>query len=587
MAQQSQTRSTRLVCPDERGAIMVIAVFMAVFLVGILYYAIGIGRAVLLREHLQDSADASALSGAIMHARGMNFIVLVNLVMAALLAVLVTIKALEGLAILGIVVASALAWITGGSSLAAVPPLKALQQSMNSSYDAVKPPIFEALQVLHDTADTVRDIVPGATEEVALAESGAHGVPSAHGYFWPPRSDLPVQDDGFDTLCGKAGIDATHLVLTPLHKATGFDLGLDKPAADFTTALSSWFCGDSSDPPPAAKQEHVKTTFPQTQKDQACKDDTTPASPGDPNATTPACDASRAEAAAGAPDGATGACPASGDCGANGAYELLAATALDQCDPEGNPRPTKYMYQERKVKVSYQWTRAGWKRLEPQYLSSSLESVDRPPCGPKQVQPSVAVGYNRNVHPHGDVHEVVPVCTGEVPPAAPSRAPSFGTTVDVSFVDVVHILGCIKYLDESAQVTGISSAKDDGGNAKAPKMILPDATLGDANFQIRTLVTAAPPPDDSERILRVSLWNAGEPTNELAAEAALGELGVAQAEYFYDASDGRGEWMWNMNWRARLTRFRIPHGDGVMDGCTGACGVLVSRFGKYEPLFVH
>jgi hypothetical protein len=67
----------------------------------------------------------------------------------------------------------------------------------------------------------------------------------------------------------------------------------------------------------------------------------------------------------------------------------------------------------------------------------------------------------------------------------------------------------------------------------------------------------------------------------------LGNLGVAQAEYFYDAADGRGEWMWNMNWRARLTRFRLPVGDGVMDGCKGLCPELVDRLRKYDSLFGH
>lgn len=54
---------------DECGAVMLIAVFCAIFAVSMLCLAIGAGETVLFREHLQDAADSAALSGAITHAR--------------------------------------------------------------------------------------------------------------------------------------------------------------------------------------------------------------------------------------------------------------------------------------------------------------------------------------------------------------------------------------------------------------------------------------------------------------------------------------------------------------------------------------
>jgi hypothetical protein len=567
---------------------MVIAVFMAVFLVGILYYAVGIGQAILLREHLQDAADASALSGAIMHARGMNFLVLVNIVMAALLAILVAIKALEGLAILGMLLALALAWFTGGSSLGLIPPLKVMQQTMNSSYDAVKPPIFQALEVLHDTADTVKDIVPGATEALVLAEADAHGVPAARGVFWPARLTLPVQDDGFDTLCGKAGSYAAGVVTAPLNAIPGIGrLSLGGVATSFTSSLSSWFCGDSGAPPPEAKRPHVETHFPQSELARACAADKTPVAPPAADAKTEVCDRSLKEAQDGAPDERTGACRGDGDCAPHGAYETLAATALDQCDPSGNPGPRTYTYQVRKATVPYQWSRAGWKRLDPIFELPQNQNSSRPPCGSKESHPAIAIGYNHQVHPHGDLNEIVPVCSAEDAPIAQGRPRSLGEIVEVPRVEVIHILRCIKDLDQSAAVTGITTAKSDRGGSKSPKMILGDATLGDQNFQIRTFVTAEPPADQAQRVLRVSLWGAPEPTGELKAEQVLGQLGVAQAEYFYDAADGRGEWMWQMNWRARLTRFRLPSGEGTMDNCQGPCTDVVHQLAKFDALFVH
>lgn len=53
---------------DESGAMMVIGLFFAFFLVGALYYILGIGQAVLYRERLQDAADTAAFAGAVFKA---------------------------------------------------------------------------------------------------------------------------------------------------------------------------------------------------------------------------------------------------------------------------------------------------------------------------------------------------------------------------------------------------------------------------------------------------------------------------------------------------------------------------------------
>lgn len=77
---------------DQRGAVLLIAVFMSAFLVGTLWYIIGIGDAAIYRQYMQDGADAVAFGSAVYHARGMNIIALINLVMAAVLMVLVAFK---------------------------------------------------------------------------------------------------------------------------------------------------------------------------------------------------------------------------------------------------------------------------------------------------------------------------------------------------------------------------------------------------------------------------------------------------------------------------------------------------------------
>jgi hypothetical protein len=72
---------------DHRGAIMVIGIFIAMMLTALIYYVWGIGGAILFRERMQDCTDTAVFSAAVVHARGMNILVLLNLIMAALAAI--------------------------------------------------------------------------------------------------------------------------------------------------------------------------------------------------------------------------------------------------------------------------------------------------------------------------------------------------------------------------------------------------------------------------------------------------------------------------------------------------------------------
>ena len=72
---------------DSRGAVMLIGLFMACFLIGSLWFIVGIGDAIVMRDTAQEAADAVAFSAATVHARGMNFIAALNLVMLAIVAV--------------------------------------------------------------------------------------------------------------------------------------------------------------------------------------------------------------------------------------------------------------------------------------------------------------------------------------------------------------------------------------------------------------------------------------------------------------------------------------------------------------------
>ncbi len=591
---------TRSIGPgDDRGAIMLIAVFFAIFAVALLYYLMGISSSVLLREKLQDAADSAALSTAIIHARGMNLIVLINIVMAAILSVLVTIKLLETLAIIGIGFAAALAWCTFGATLVAIPPLQAVQSSMNTAYGNLQPPIFDALVALHNAAGAVQSVTPGIADVLVEADLEANSEPpGTHGVAFGtrPHQDLPVQDDNFATLCGRAGEVPLQLVGAALSHVRGLsdlmDL-LQPPMNDLTSQYSTWFCGDGSSAPPSYLQ-HKDVSYPRTDLTSHCESDQLTNIPDDPrDATSQACSDSQSDEQAAKADLDTGGCQAGHDCSLSGAYESHVALAREQCDPTAAPAPYEYVYQARSGQVDYEWTGKGWVRREPVYQQPSrVTSNDRPPCGPASFRPVVAEGYNRTVRNHADVSEVLPVCSNEAAPSAPPIHGTGATTSIVSFTEVLHILGCQRH--ETKQITmDNTQAAGNSGNDKSPKCVETAAKLGHEDFQIRAILHGKMQTSVPDRMMQLALWNQAVPDNPLSALRELGNYSFAQAEYFYAGSNVRSEWMWNMNWRARLRRFRLPTGsagnalDTACHSLERGCGALVDQVKRIEKLIFH
>ncbi len=80
---------------DQRGAVMLIGIFMACFLIGALWSVVGLGDALVYRDKVQEAADHTAFSSATVHARGMNFMAALNLVMLAIAAIWVVIDLID------------------------------------------------------------------------------------------------------------------------------------------------------------------------------------------------------------------------------------------------------------------------------------------------------------------------------------------------------------------------------------------------------------------------------------------------------------------------------------------------------------
>lgn len=70
----------------ERGAVAAAGAFMGIFLVGVLYHLAGTGEAVAHQERLQDAADEGAFTAAVVHARAMDTVAVVNQSMTVVMA---------------------------------------------------------------------------------------------------------------------------------------------------------------------------------------------------------------------------------------------------------------------------------------------------------------------------------------------------------------------------------------------------------------------------------------------------------------------------------------------------------------------
>lgn len=607
---------------NDRGAVMLIAVFFAVFAVSMLYLAIGAGESVLFREHLQDAADSAALSGAITNARIMNVLVLINMVMVVLLAILVTLKLIEGVAIVGIAIAGGLAWCTAGTSLLAVPPLNALRSTVSAIYDDVKPTVFMALETLHDVGDQIAQAGPKITETVTEgALDGWGGAVVAKGFAALTASELPVAEDSFEGLCGKAGALSGEIANFPLSVIPGWGAisgPLSGAIGSLTRSLSEWFCGDGQNSVPDLSQD-VPMGYPQTNKSLACQQSTASGyeEGHEEQATSPECQAADEERIAGAPD-ASGNCQQ--QCKPGEAYDLATTNARETCNPSSSPAPTKYRYQVQAGTVEYKWNGVGWVRGEPLWQSSDLVGptdtlpcttsyaehnpfpvfdVDGNPCG-QLTSKGYFPGYNATVHPPDDPTRVLPACTNECAPQKPPAKTESDPTRKVAFVEVTQVLSCVRTehqpVDVSLTKESPNSEAKQEGNSKAPKRVKEGVTLGSEDFQVRAIVLGNQQQRESQRLVRLGQWGKPDPTNPIGRLSSLGNFTIAQAEYFYDGKEGQDAWMWNMNWRGRLRRFELPsdndHKSTLRDICSqydlgNDCSRILDSVADWNELISH
>jgi hypothetical protein len=250
-----EPRERRALAKDQRGAIMVMGVFMAVLLVGALHYVMGLGETILYREQMQDAADSGAFVAAVMHARGMNLIALLNMVMASVIAVLVAMKLIQvvlGIAA-GVATAICAACVVGAGCWACpiAPILWDAYAEWTAIVEEVEPIIHRIVAAIDYAQTGIKWAMPAAAQwKVVETGTTTYNQPTNLGVMWPLLEALPVEQDDSDLLCRKAGEQVGRLIVSPLSAIPGMDAFgylVGDMIGSITATFSSFFCGESRD----------------------------------------------------------------------------------------------------------------------------------------------------------------------------------------------------------------------------------------------------------------------------------------------------------------------------------------------------
>lgn len=186
---------------DERGTILVAGVFAAAFLFGTVYFVLGVGDAVEHREVMQDAADSGAYTLAVLHARAMNLVALLNMVKLSIAATITSLLAVA------IGATKTIAWITASQARlaalgAAIPLLTAVGARAAADQTAIRADTEAVLRAADRAQETLRQRLP----EIAEAQAGRAAVA-----FGPPveggaatTQPLPIRRGEPLALCTRA-----------------------------------------------------------------------------------------------------------------------------------------------------------------------------------------------------------------------------------------------------------------------------------------------------------------------------------------------------------------------------------------------
>jgi hypothetical protein len=246
---------------DQSGAIMIAGTFMAALLAAGVFFIISTGDAIVYRERLQDAADAAAFTSAGVHARGMNLIVVINLIMAALLAVLILMRlviVILGIAIVacGICLAATIFCPIVWLCAPAYEPMITVEKNLVKAADNYEDnflswalPALSKLEVVialttpyvgaYKGNQVAKYYKPLESSGMAVSPSMVPFVPSSK------KLGLPVQEMEYDEFCKKAGELITTKAFEKIVPLPIIADALGMFAGALVKAFSGFFCGNS------------------------------------------------------------------------------------------------------------------------------------------------------------------------------------------------------------------------------------------------------------------------------------------------------------------------------------------------------
>jgi hypothetical protein len=565
----------------ERGAAMVFGIFFAVFFIAAVWSLWGTIETVLYRQRVQDAADAAAFSAAVVNARGMNLIALINMTMAAVLAILVGLRLAQTLGYIAIFICSALSSVTMGATGLAVPPLQGVVKGIATAADKVKDPIEQLLKVLHQVGAVTAKVVPlGANVRVIDLVASHH---DAFGVAIPSRMTLPVEDDDFSVLCAHAGKVAGTLAIKPLSPLlpSQAEDAFGDAMSKLAKAGSAWFCGGGGSPPDLNDDERTRwVELPRFASQDEC--DAKTKAEIDPDESEESyrapCERAGTEMMASMPNRSGGcregqpicptncegtareSCPPDGftncqpdrsaelssqatsllgsatvSCADDSPYSERLALAREQCLPEGEGGRKGlggYAWTQRRVMREYYWseTAGSWLEDTAKRSEEATQQVRRKnretlyPCGQGG---SIGLLYERDAS--RPLCESVAECEAAQPfqgarntsgPCSRARPRHKDDRFREHSVEVLNLLRCA-YASPAEQVKtppmDVSKEFSNSGGDTSPFRLEKGMMLGASDFQLRSVVMGKQLPSAAQRVVAMAWW--GGPRGEEVSSA--------------------------------------------------------------------
>lgn len=208
---------------DNGGSVTTMALFMALFLGGLIYYLVGVGDAILYRRIMQDAADAGSYAAAVVGAKGMNLHVLLNVVMAVTAGILLVIRSVEVmleviLAVLAGLTASVVFSVKAAALIATLTPVEATVERIGDAVERFVEVAHDALDVAHEAVQRGFPVLAQVRGVDVMVFQDVHDPPVAAGFVAPvlgPRLPdgtvgLPVEKADLGVTCDRVADGLAH-----------------------------------------------------------------------------------------------------------------------------------------------------------------------------------------------------------------------------------------------------------------------------------------------------------------------------------------------------------------------------------------